>query len=242
MSLNSKWPKVFPELTEDQKWISNDFMHYWHTILPKQYTLIENFNNNYVIKNKPLNFTNTLEIGAGLGEHLFYETLSIEQRKNYVALELRANMVEKIKSNHPDIRVLVGDCQQKIAAQDNEFDRVLAIHVLEHLQNLPEAIKEIYRICNKRNGFFSVVIPCEGGKAYSWARKISAQRLFEKRYKQSYNWFIEREHVNGPTEILEEILPYFELESQEFFPFRFLPFIWCNLCIGLTFKPKQQVN
>ncbi|MEN9450438.1 MAG: hypothetical protein RJA83_1052 [Pseudomonadota bacterium] len=239
MGNHIKWPKIFPELTEEQKWISNDFMHYWHTILPKQYTLIENFNNNYVIKNKPLNFTKTLEIGAGLGEHLFYEALTIEQRKNYVALELRANMAEKIRNNHPDIRVLVGDCQQKIAAQDNEFDRILAIHVLEHLPNLPEAIKEIYRICHKGNGFFSVVIPCEGGKAYSLARKISAQRLFEKRYKQSYNWFIEREHVNLSTEILDEINPYFNLESREFFPFKFLPYTWCNLCIGFTFKPKK---
>lgn len=70
MSDNIKWPKMFPELTEEQKWINNDFMHYWHTILPKQYSFIENFNNNYVIKNKPVNFIKTLEIGAGLGEHL----------------------------------------------------------------------------------------------------------------------------------------------------------------------------
>jgi ubiquinone/menaquinone biosynthesis C-methylase UbiE len=229
---------MFPELTAKQKMISNDFMYYWHTILPKKYISIENFNNNYVIKNKPLDFIKTLEIGAGLGEHLFYETLSYEQRKNYVALELRANMAEQIKNNHPDIQVIVGDCQQKIPVQDNEFERILAIHVLEHLPNLPVAIKEIYRVCHKKNGFFSVVIPCEKGMAYSFARKISAQRIFEKRYKQSYKWFIEREHVNVPKEIIEEITPYFKLESQVFFPFRFLPFIWCNLCIGLTFKSR----
>ena len=240
MNSCGKWPKQFPELTEEQKWINNDFVQYWHTILPKKYTFIENFNNNYVIKNKPINFIKTLEIGAGLGEHLFYEILSNEQLKNYVALELRENMAEKIKDNHPDLQILIGDCQGRIPAQDHEFDRIIAIHVLEHLPNLPEAIKEIYRVCHKRNGFFSVVIPCEGGKTYSFSRKISAQRIFEKRYKQSYKWFIEREHVNVPTEILEEILPYFKLESREYFPFKFLPFLWCNLCIGLTFKPRQK--
>ncbi|HEY2566570.1 MAG TPA: class I SAM-dependent methyltransferase [Candidatus Aquirickettsiella sp.] len=238
MSDNIKWPKMFPELTAKQKMISNDFMYYWHTILPKKYISIENFNNNYVIKNKPLDFIKTLEIGAGLGEHLFYETLSYEQRKNYVALELRANMAEQIKNNHPDIQVIVADCQQKIPVQDNEFERILAIHVLEHLPNLPAAIKEIYRVCHKKNGFFAVVIPCEKGMAYSFARKISAQRIFEKRYKQSYKWFIEREHVNVPKEIIEEITPYFKLESQKFFPFNWLPFIWCNLCIGFIFKPR----
>jgi ubiquinone/menaquinone biosynthesis C-methylase UbiE len=235
-----KWPKKFPELTEEQKWINSDFVYYWHTILPKKYIFIENFNNNYVIKNKPFIFTKTLEIGAGLGEHLFYETLSDEQRKNYVAFELRENMAEKIRNNHPDVQVLVGDCQERIPAQDNEFDRILAIHVLEHLPNLPEAVKEIYRVCHKINGFFSVVIPCESGLVYSFARKISAQRIFEKKYNQPYRWFIEREHVNAPTEILEEISPYFKLESLEFFPFNFLPFIWSNLCIGLTFKPTSN--
>lgn len=204
--ISKKWPKNFPKLTEEQERINNDFVHYWHTILPK-YSIIENFNNTYVIKNKPFNFIKTLEIGAGLGEHLFYETLSYEQRKNYVALELRENMAEAIKNNHSDITVLIGDCQKQIQAQDNEFDRILAIHVLEHLTNLPEAVKEIYRVCHKQNGVFSVVIPCEGGIAYSLARKISAQRIFEKRYKQSYKWFIAREHVNVPTEILEEITP-----------------------------------
>lgn len=238
MSDHLKWPKVFPELTEEQKWISNDFMHYWHNILPKKYTCIENFNNNYVIKKRPINFTKTLEIGAGLGEHLFYEKLSTNQRKNYVALELLENMAETIRNNHPDIKVLVGDCQQKILVQDNEFDRILVIHVLEHLPNLPAAVMEIYRICDKKKGFLSIVIPCEGGLIYSLARKISAQKLFEKKYKQSYKWFIERQHVNVPKEILEEITPYFHLESVEFFPFKFLPFVWCNLCIGCTFKPK----
>jgi len=48
--------------------------------------------------------------------------------------------------------------------------------------------------------------------------------------------------MNKPVEILEEILPYFKLQYRQFFPFRFLPFIWCNLCIGLTFTPRAQVE
>ena len=51
-------------------------MHYWHTVLPKKYKLVDYFNNNYVIKNQCLNFIKTLEIGAGIGEYLFYETIS----------------------------------------------------------------------------------------------------------------------------------------------------------------------
>ena len=47
-----------------------------------------------------------------------------------------------------------------------------------------------------------VVIPCEGGLAYSLARRVSAQRIFEKRYGMSYRFFIESEHINVPREIM----------------------------------------
>ncbi len=72
---------------------------------------------------------------------------------------------------------------------------------------------------------------------YTFARKISAQRLFEKRYNQSYNWFIEREHVNKPHEIMEELQKFFQLEKHSYFPF-LLPSVNLNLCIGMTFYPK----
>jgi ubiquinone/menaquinone biosynthesis C-methylase UbiE len=238
---DTKWPKLFPKLTADQKWINDDFMKYWHTIAPKKYKLYEKFNHHYVMQ-VPSEFTKTLEIGAGCGEHIFYEKLSKRQRANYIALDLRETMADEIRKNHPDIQTWVGDCQEKIPAADNEFDRIIAIHVLEHLPNLPAAVKEIYRVCHKEKNIFSIVIPCEGGVAHKLARRISAQRIFEKRYKQPYHWFIEREHVNTPVEIIEEILPYFILESQQFFPFSFLPFIWCNLCLGLTFKPKKETE
>lgn len=145
MSNHLKWSKIFSALTEEQKWINNDFLHYWHTVLPEKYTFIKNFNHNYVIKSQSINFMKTLEIGAGLGEHFFYESLSNEQRINYVALELRENIAETIKTNHPDIQILVSDCQKKISVSDHEFDRIIAIYVLKHLSNLLEAIFSPFR-------------------------------------------------------------------------------------------------
>lgn len=236
---NAKWPKVFPPLTPEQQLISNDFMKHWHEVLSshQEYGLIERFNHHYVTKHAPKNFLTTLEIGAGLGEHLKYEHLSNDQKKNYVALEMRENMAAKIKQSHPNIQTLVGDCQEVLPFSDGHFDRILAIHVLEHLPNLPAAIKEMHRLCNKQAGYFSVVIPCEGGLAYTLGRKLSAKRIFEKRYKQPYKWFIEREHINKPNEILEELMPYFYIEHKSFFPF-LLPIVNFNLCIGITLRPK----
>ncbi len=238
-----KWPKTFPPLTTEQVAISNDFMKHWHEVLASKsrYGLLEKFNHGYAVKHAPKQFTTTLEIGAGLGEHLNYEKLSTEQKKHYVALEMRENMAEQIRQKHPEIQAHVGDCQKALPYADGYFDRILAIHVLEHLPNLPESVKEMYRLCNKDAGVFSIVIPCEGGLGYALARKISSQRIFERRYKQPYKWFIEREHLNRPHEIINELKKYFTITHKSFFPLIF-PLININLCIGITLKPKKKIQ
>lgn len=234
---NNKWPKILPSLTLEQQNISNDFMEYWHKALAKHGSILEKFNHNFVVKNSSKTFATTLEIGAGLGEHLEYEKLSKQQKEGYVALELRENMARVIQERYPDIKTHIGDCQEILPFVNGFFDRVIAIHVLEHLPNLPVAIKEMHRVCNKKTGQVLVVIPCEGGFAYSLGRKISAQRIFERRYKQSYDWLIAREHINKPQEIFQELEPYFKAVKRAFFPF-YLPFIFCNLCIGIVLKPR----
>ncbi len=235
--MKKKWPKTFPPLTAEQKIISDDFMEYWHEILPKKYGFVDEFNHTYPVKNAPSNFLRTLEIGAGSGEHLAYEELTKEQEQNYIAVDIRENMISVLRSRFPNIKAIIGDCQEPLDFEQGYFDRILAIHVLEHLPNLPQAVREIYRLCDKKRGVLSIVIPCEGSAAYTLARKISAQKVFEKRYKQSYKWLIEREHINLPEEIFEELAPYFKRVSSSFFPIP-VSMQFCNLCIGATFVPK----
>ena len=234
----SKWPKQFPPLSDEQRRISNDFMKHWHDVLPNRYGIVDRYNHSYPVKNAPKGFVRTLEIGAGLGEHMTYERLSDEQRQNYVAIDIRENMVQHFRDRFPDVQAFQGDCQSKLDFPDGHFDRILAIHVLEHLPDLPAAVREMHRLVDKSRGVFSIVIPCEGSLAYGLARRVSAQRIFESRYKQSYRWFIEREHINLPAEILDELQPYFSVVDRSFFPFP-LPFLFCNLCIGMTLTPKH---
>jgi ubiquinone/menaquinone biosynthesis C-methylase UbiE len=235
-----KWPKRFAPLTLEQVEISNDFMQYWHEVLPRRYGIVDEFNHRYVVNNAPKQFIRTLEIGAGIGEHLRYETLTASQEQDYAAVDIRHNMVAELRKNFPRVNAIVADCQQRLNFDDGHFDRILAIHVLEHLPDLPAAIREMHRVCDKGKGVLSVVIPCEGSLAYSLARKISAQRIFEQRYKQPYRWFIEREHINRPWEIFAELKPYFTLTHSTFFPVP-LKFEFCNLCIGATFVPLGKV-
>jgi SAM-dependent methyltransferase len=238
----AKWPKRLPPLTEEQKWISEDFMKHWLEILPRRFGVIESFNHRYAVKHAPPDFRRTLEIGAGLGEHIAYEKLSPEQEANYYALEQQEDLAGEIRRRYPRIQAIHGDCQTRLPFEDGFFDRVIAVHVLEHLPNLPATVREVYRLCDQTSGGFSVVIPCEGSPAYSLARRISAQPFFESRYHQSYRWYIERTHINRPAEILEELAPYFTVRHTSYFPLFPLPFVALNLVIGLTLRPRPRGN
>ena len=234
-SSSSKWPKQLPPLTPEQQRISNDFMRHWLEVLPKKFVPFERFSQCYPVVNSTPGFVTTLEVGAGIGDHLEYESLSPEQLRNYYAIEIRANVAEKLRASHPQINVLVADAQQRLPFEDRFFDRILAVHVLEHLPNLPACIRELHRVCR---GELLMVIPCEGGLAYSLARKISAERIYLKRYGGSYKWFYTREHINMPREILEELKPFFRVEHSRYFPLR-VPIATVNLCIGYRLTPLR---
>lgn len=227
---SGNWPKVMPELSQEQQHIRDDFMKHWLEVLPQRFGIIEKFNQGYPLRTfKP--GTKTLEIGAGIGAHLNFENL---EEQEYVALELRQNVAAKLQANFPQILTVVGDCQEHIDFPDGYFDRVLAIHLLEHLPNLPKALAQIQRVLSP-TGQFSVVIPCEGGIGYTLARNVSARPIFEKRYKQSYDWFVASEHVNLPNEIIQELLKRFVITHRSYFPF-LIPVTTTNLVIGLTLK------
>lgn len=233
-----KWPKQIPSLTPVQQQTRDDWIRYWHEQLPHKYGIIEKFNHGFPEKTYASGMGTTLEIGAGLGEHILYEDLT---KQEYFALELRESMAEKIRERFPDVKVVVGDIQKRTAFADRQFDRVIAIHVLEHLPNLPAALEEVSRIL-KDEGTFQVVIPCEGGLAYGFARQISSVRMFNKKFGDrgvSYLWMMKKtEHVNTAREILEELKKQFTIQGLRYFPL-YIPAITCNVCIGLNLKKKS---
>jgi SAM-dependent methyltransferase len=237
----SKWPKVLPPLSPEQRARSDAFMKLWHEELArrKRYGLIERFNHHFPIRHSQPDFRTTLEIGAGLGEHLEYERLTPEQETGYHCNEYRENMAAEIHRRFPRVQTVVSDCQQRMDFADGTFDRIIAIHVLEHLPNLPACLAELYRLINKDTGRLLVVIPTEGSFAYSLARKISAERAWNKNFSAPYAEFYQREHINLPAEILEELARHFIVEDRSFFPLPWLPWIATNLIIGLSLKPRS---
>lgn len=230
-----QWPKQLPPLTPEQQEISDDFMKRWHEVLPKHYDIVERFNHGYplrIIPDRPR--ITTLELGAGLGGHLPFERLD---NQDYTCVELRPAMADHIRAHYPHVSVITADIQQKLPFEEASFDRIIAIHVLEHLPDLPATLTEIKRLL-KPDGVFSIVIPCDPGLAYAVARKISAERLFRRQYKLPYGWLIRREHINSPAEIFSLLDQSFTRMDESYFPL-LVPLVHCNLCIGVTLTPKN---
>ena len=126
----AKWPKVLPPMTDEQRQISDAFMKLWHEQLPSKFGVVERFNHNFPATHSKPGFGATIEIGAGLGEHLHYEKLSQEQEASYYAVELRENMAEEIRKRFPRVKAITGDCQARLNFADGYFDRYIAVHVL----------------------------------------------------------------------------------------------------------------
>ncbi|HVX95110.1 MAG TPA: class I SAM-dependent methyltransferase [Polyangia bacterium] len=238
---SGKWPKALSSLTAEQQRRSDEFMKLWLFELADKprYSSIEKFNHGFPVENSPPGFKTTLEIGAGVGEHLEYEQLTPEQERNYYCNDMRENVAAEIRRRFPNVQTVVGDCQQRLNFPDGYFDRYLAIHVLEHLPNLPAAIREAWRLLDKEKGRMLVVIPTEGSLAYSLARKISAERVWKRHFDVPYTEFYKREHINRVPEILEELEPYFTIETRSYFPLR-VPLEFCNLVIGLVLTPRAR--
>jgi SAM-dependent methyltransferase len=234
MNKGSKWPKTLPLLSKEQIRIKEQLISLWYNLLPSRFSFIERFNHKYPIKmmNNNRSQIRTIEIGAGIGGHIAYEDLT---RQEYFAIELKPEMAEIIKERFPKCTVVVQDCQETLPFPSQTFDRIIAVHVLEHLPDLPSALEELRRVC-KKDGIFSAVIPCEGGLFYSLGRSLSTKRILKKKFgKGDYRWLFESEHCNYPDEIIAEIKKLFQIVHTVYFPL-VVPIKNLNLCIGLTME------
>jgi SAM-dependent methyltransferase len=214
--------------------VQDDWMRHWLERLPSRHGRVERFNHEYPIGTAPPG-GRTLEIGAGLGGHVEREDLSVQE---YHAVELREELAQALAARQPGIRAIAANCQEKLPYEDGFFDRVLAIHVLEHLPDLPRALDEVHRVL-RPGGRLAVVIPCEGGLAYSLGRRLTVAREFRRRYGIPYEPLVRAEHINVPREILPELTSRFRLLDRTYWPLR-VPSVDANLLLGITVERRPD--
>ncbi len=97
-----------------------------------------------------------LEIGCGIGN--FTSTLS--EYGNTTAIDIDQNLIQKFKSdNNAKVKVGFGDIEKgKYFFKDKEFDTIVCINVLEHINDDYLALRNIYKLL-KNNGTLILLVP-----------------------------------------------------------------------------------
>lgn len=163
-------------------------------------------------------FERVLEIGAGTGEHLPFVR---HHFNHYVLTDLDPKTLEVAQ------RKLHGIHDGKISYEvqtggglnypDNSFDRVIAVHVLEHIYQPHLVIKDLYRVL-KNGGVLSILIPTDPGLAWRLGRRLGP-RQNALAQGIAYDYVMAREHVNSCNNLIALLRHYFPMATESWWPF-----------------------
>lgn len=117
---------------------------------------------------------NILDVGGGAGLILKAVSMYIETkhniRVNKIALDLSREMLQRQKSENPDLRKALNEDIRKTSLNNKEIDLTLMIDVLEHVPNAEEALEEVRRC----SGFVIFKVPLEYNlysRAYNFIKR-----------------------------------------------------------------------
>ena len=169
----TKWPKVLPPVTPGEQGDLDDFMRRGTRCcrVATGWSIGSTTRFRCATRSSRPGFRTTIEIGAGLGEHLSSRASSAEQEHDYVAVELRENMADRLSEAHPRVQAIVGDCQQRLPVR-RRLLRSVPRDPRPRASAKPAGLHRRGVASSPRTAGFLVVIPCEGGLAYSLARRF----------------------------------------------------------------------
>lgn len=168
-----------------------------------------------------------IEVGAGPGVHLEFVRHSFDE---YFVTDLRRDMIRKAKRKYASKRekriFYIQENAAHLSFKNDRFDRLIAIHVLEHLQEPHEVLAEWARVVSSR-GIITIVIPCDPGLLWRIGRHFGPRRNAFK-FGLEYDYWMAREHINSAYNIINLIRYYFDRVQETWFPTR-LPSVDLNL-------------
>jgi phosphatidylethanolamine/phosphatidyl-N-methylethanolamine N-methyltransferase len=162
-----------------------------------------------------VHFSRVLEVGAGTGEHFPFVRHGFDE---YILSDMDAQALEVARkklgdqSNHPGRVIFTKTQGQSLSYPDASFDRLIAVHVLEHIVQPHLAIKEWMRVL-KPGGLLSVLIPSDPGIAWRLGRHLGPRRQALSQ-GIAYDYVMAREHVNASTNLIA-LLRYYLPEARE---------------------------
>ncbi|MDR1398163.1 MAG: class I SAM-dependent methyltransferase [Desulfarculales bacterium] len=152
-------------------------------------------------------YSRVLEIGAGSGRHLPFIKHSFDQ---YILSDVNTCLLQEAKAKNSNIhkgklRYEIQDAKN-LGYDDSYFDRLIAVHVLEHIYEPHLAIQEWLRVI-KNGGMLSVLIPTDPGLAWRMGRRLGPRKNALNK-GIAYDYIMAREHVNSVINLIAFLRHY----------------------------------
>lgn len=188
--------------------------------------------------NSQTHFDRVIEIGAGTGEHLPFVRHTF---KEYIltdidpeALDVAKRKLSQFPQNKMKFEVQEG---VNLNFPDNSFNRLVAVHVLEHIYQPHLVIKEWLRVVSD-GGVISILIPTDPGLAWRLGRHLGPRKnAIEQGI--SYDYVMAREHVNSCNNLLAILRHYFPTAKESWWPFP-IKSIDLNLFVALHITVTKE--
>jgi ubiquinone/menaquinone biosynthesis C-methylase UbiE len=173
-------------------------------------------------KTLPTNFSakHLLEVGAGSGHHFSYLKHPFSQYiltdNSDAMLDVAAKRyAEEISSGKIVITKQDASC---LNFPDQYFDRLIATHVLEHIENPVAVLREWNRVL-KQGALLSIVLPCDPGLLWRFGRFFGPRRNATE-IGLPYDYVMALDHVNSIFNLVVIIRHHFESISEYWYPAR----------------------
>lgn len=172
-------------------------------------------------------FENVLEVGAGTGEHIAFIRHRFDK---YVLSDVDPATLDvaraKLGNRFGEKISFSPQTGERLNYADNSFDRVIAVHVLEHIYRPHLVIKEWARVV-RDGGVLSILIPTDPGIAWRLGRHLGP-RKYAIAKGIAYDYVMAREHVNSCTNLVALLRHYFPDRVESWWPLR-IPIVDLNL-------------
>ena len=165
-------------------------------------------------------YNRVLEVGAGSGHHFPCVKHDFRQYVMTDGNDAMLKIASEKFSRELSAGILTVEKQDATALSypDNSFDRLIATHVLEHLPNPVEVLREWDRVV-RPGGIISIVLPCDPGMLWRLGRHLGPRRNARK-LGIAYDYLQAAEHINSIFNLVVFIRHHFEVVSEFWYPAR----------------------